>query len=126
MASKTLLQSIGIAIAIGLLTVGQMQAHPGHDEISVLVGTVVSVNKDSIELEVFYQAALINQRVSIVLQERTKFRLGKNLVKSLELTRGQRIEAVVRTEDMPDGSLEVRALEIKASEPKKTASVKSP
>jgi hypothetical protein len=104
-----------------VLSIVPVAAHPGHDEVSVLVGTITKVEGSVVQVKTFDQVVMQLKTVSILIDGKTKFRLGKKRVETLELTPGQRIEGTIRTEDAPDGSIRLRGIQIRVSEPKKPA-----
>lgn len=114
-----------LCATVFLLSPVLVAAHDGHDEIEVLFGTVKNVEDKTFELETLDQATLQRKTVSILLDAKTKFLLGKKRVETLELAAGQRIESTVRSEHTQEGSTRFRALQIKVSEPKKPTSTSS-
>lgn len=102
-----------------LLPIVPIGAHDGHGEVSVLIGTVKSVDKDRIQIETLDQTTLQLRNVWILLDEKTKFLIGKNRVDRLELASGHRIELAARSEHARDGSMLLRAMQVRLNQPRK-------
>ena len=109
------------ATVLLLLTV-PVAAHDGHDEVTILTGKVIRVENQTIQLETFDQTMMRLKNVSILIDAKTKFLLGKKRVQTLELAPGHRIEIAVRSEHARDDSIRLRGLQIRLDEPKKPAS----
>lgn len=104
-----------------LLVAGPLGAHEGHGEISILTGTVRSVAKDRLEIETFDNTLLQRKNVWILLDDKTKLLVGKNRVDTIELVFGHRVETAVQSEHARDGSIQLRAVQVRLNEPKKPA-----
>ena len=104
-----LLAFIGSALLSGAV----LTAHPGHDGAKLLVGDVARADTASLVVEYVDPAAFERKTTSLVIDERTKWTLAKKNVSRFELVRGQRVEVLMVTEDLPGGQLQTRALEIK-------------
>ncbi len=107
-------------LCVGLLLMlpSFLAAHPGHDEVTLLIGTVTRIEGERVYLDTFDQASLQRKTVWVVMGEQTKLLLGKKRVDALQLAAGQRVESMVRLEDTPDGSTLLRAIQIRFNPPK--------
>jgi hypothetical protein len=108
-------------ILLSMLTL-PLGAHDGHDEVSILIGTVRNVEKDRLEIETLDQTTLQRKNVWILLDKKTQFRVSKRKVDRLELAFGDRVETAVRSEHGPRDTIELRAVQILFIEPKQPAS----
>ena len=97
-------------------------AHDGHGEVSILTGSVRSVERDRVEIETLDHTTLQRKNVWILLDAKTKFLVGKNRVNRLDLVFGQRVESTVRSEHARDDSIQFRAMQVRVKEPKKSVS----
>lgn len=108
-------------LMISLLVVsGHATAHPGHDEIKVLVGQVSDSGERRVVIDYFDATAMERKTMSLVVDERTKWSLAKKRVQPFVLMKGQRVDVLIVSEDLPGGLLQTRAVEIKV---KKLATV---
>ena len=88
-------------------------AHPGHDEVKLLVGEIVRADDRGLTVEYLDPAAMERKSLALVVDERTKWTLAKKRVARFELPRGQRVEVLMKLEDLPGGRLQTHAVEIK-------------
>ena len=88
-------------------------AHPGHDEVKLLVGQIASAADRSIVVDYLDAAAMERKTMSLVIDERTKWTVAKKRVEPFMLMKGQRVDVLMVSEDMPGGLLQTRAVEIK-------------
>lgn len=70
----------------------------------------------------FDETVLQRKNVWILLDEKTKFLVGKNRVDRLELVFGHRVESAVWSEHARDNSIQLRAVQIRLNETRKSAS----
>ena len=96
-----------------LLSCAMAAAHPGHDAVKLLVGEVDRVDTSVVVVEYLDQVAFERKTMSLVIDARTKWTLAKKRVPRFDLARGQRLEVLMLTEDLPGGRLQTRAVEIK-------------
>ena len=108
-----------VGIALGVFAPCGLAAHPGHDEVTTVMGTVSQVEGKLVQVETFDTVSMQRKTVWIVVDEKTKFVVGRKRVEALELTVGQRIQSTVQTEDLPDGSIRVRAIQVRVNLRKK-------
>lgn len=87
--------------------------HPGHDEVKLLAGQIASAADRSIVIDYLDAAAMERKTMSLVIDERTKWTVAKKRVAPFMLAKGQRVDVLMVSEDMPGGLLQVRAVEIK-------------
>jgi hypothetical protein len=85
-------------------------AHPGHGEIVLYSGQVLTVESERVELEVFDKASFTNRRVWVVVDGKTVVRAGKERLPISALRAGQKIEFAGETDEGPDGKSLVRAV----------------
>ena len=104
-----------LTLVVLLLLSTHAVAHPDHDddEKSVVVGTVLGVRPQAIEVETLDRVALQLKTVLIHIDEETTFEEGKVSVEVLELARGDRVDCVVLISHAPDGSDRFRAAKIR-------------
>ncbi len=90
-------------------------AHPDHDhdEKSVLIGSVTRVQHQAIEVETFDHVGMRLRTVLILIDEETTFLEKKSPVETLDLARGERVEATVLISHAADGSDQFRAVKIR-------------
>ena len=88
-------------------------AHPGHDEVKLLVGQIAGAGERSVVIDYFDAAAMERRTMSLVIDERTKWTLAKKRVERFALPKGQRVDVLMVSEDLPGGLLQTRAVEIK-------------
>ncbi len=84
--------------------------HPGHGEIVLYSGRVLTIEAARVELEIFDRAALATRRVWVVVDEKTVVRAGKAKLPVSELRTGQQIDFAGETDEGPDGKSLVRAV----------------
>lgn len=102
-----------LALIISLLFLAtHASAHPGHDEVKLLVGRIASAADRSIVIDYFDAAAMERKTMSLVIDERTKWTVAKKRVEPFMLVKGQRVDVLMASEDVP-GGLQTRAVEIK-------------
>jgi len=97
-----------------LLVSTHATAHPGHDEVKLLVGEIAGAGERSVVIDYFDAAAMERKTMSLVIDERTKWTLAKKRVGRFALPVGQRVDVLMVAEDLPGGGLQTRAVEIKA------------
>ena len=88
-------------------------AHPGHDEVKLLVGEIAGAEERSVIIAYFDAATMERKTMSFVIDERTKWTLAKKRVGRFALPLGQRVDVLMVVEDLPGGGLQTRAVEIK-------------
>lgn len=93
-------------------------AHPGHGS-KAIVGTLKEVNRSAIVIEVLDPGAGGLTRVRVVLDPKTRFRLDKEVLPSLEPFIGHRVSAAVDWEDDDRGGQTMTATEVKVARAKK-------
>ena len=93
-------------------------AHPGHDPIAV-TGTLVRVLPLSIDVETFDTTVFQKRTLSIVVDEYTRWRLGKKTVQPGEMPPGTPVTVVFTHVDQAGGSSGLIAMEIRGREVKK-------
>ena len=101
------------AIMSLLLITTHAAAHPGHDEVKLLVGQIAGAGERSVVIDYFDAAAMERKTMSLVVDERTKWTLAKKRVGRFALAPGQRVDVLMVSEDLPGGGLQTRAVEIK-------------
>lgn len=102
------------ALVLGLLLVSpHATAHPGHDEVKLLVGQIASAGERSVVIDYFDATAMERKTMSLVIDDRTKWTLAKKRVERFALVNGQRVDVLMVLEDLPGGLLQTRAVEIK-------------
>lgn len=102
------------ALVLGFLLVSpHATAHPGHDEVKLLVGQIAGAGERSVVIEYFDAAAMERKTMSLVVDDRTKWTLAKKRVERFALVNGQRVDVLMISEDLPGGLLQTRAVEIK-------------
>ena len=114
---KTAMTITAFGLMISLLSAA---FHPGHDEIKLLTGQIASAEEASIVIDYFDAAAMERKMMSLVVDGRTKWTLAKKQVEPFALVKGQRVDVLMVSEDLPGGLLQTRAVEIKV---KKLAAV---
>jgi hypothetical protein len=102
-----------LALVLGLLLSPAATAHPGHDEVKLLVGQIAGAGERSVAIDYFDAAAMERKTMSLVIDERTKWTLAKKRVERFALVNGQRVDVLIVSEDLPGGLLQTRAVEIK-------------
>jgi hypothetical protein len=85
-------------------------AHPGHGEIVLYSGQVLTVESERVELEIFDKASFSTRRVWVVVDTKTVVRAGKAKLPVSELRAGQKVEFAGETDEGPDGKSLVRAV----------------
>lgn len=100
------------ALAACVLTAA-VAAHPGHDEVKLLVGEIVRADDRGVTVEYLDSAAMERKSVALVVDERTKWTLAKKRVARFALPPGQRVEVLTKLEDLPGGRMHTHAVEIK-------------
>lgn len=110
-----------IAILL-LLSMARPGAHDGHGEVSVLNGTVRSVEPDRLEIEARDQITLQLKNVWILLDGKTKLLDGRKRVDTLPLVFGDRVETVVRSEHGLGNSIRFRATQVRLNQARKQPS----
>lgn len=91
-------------------------AHDG--PITVLNGTVRAVERDRVQLDTFDPVGMQPRSEWVFLDGKTKFLEGKKRVETLDLRIGQPVDTLVQSEDAPDGSHRLRAVQIRVKPPK--------
>ena len=86
---------------------------PHDGPVTVLNGTVSAVERDRIQLDTFDPVGLRPRSEWIALDAKTKFLEGKKRVEALDLKIGQPVDTLVQSEDAPDGSHRLRAVQIR-------------
>jgi hypothetical protein len=89
---------------------GPALAHPGHGEIVLYSGAVLTVESGRVELEIFDKASFTTRRVWVIVDEKTVVRAGKARLPVSELRTGQQIDFAGETDEGPDGKTLVRAV----------------
>lgn len=103
-----------VAVLIGLILFSPNAiAHPGHDEVKLLVGQIAFADERSMVIDHFDAATMERKTTSLVIDERTKWTLAKRRVEQFALVKGQRVDVLMVSEDLPGGLLQTRAVEIK-------------
>lgn len=115
------MRTILLGLMIAALASLALDAHPGHDEVKLLIGTVLRSGNGVVQMETFDPAAMQSKRVAITVDEKTKWLVGKKRGDPQELAIGERVELLVRMDDLPDGTTTLRAVQIKRKEPRKGA-----
>lgn len=103
-------------IAVALITVamtGTLLAHPGHGEVKRLSGTVIHMSDTTIDVDTFDAATMQRKTISLTIDEKTKWVVGKKAGDRFSLPSGHQVELLMVMEDMPDGTMRTRAVEIK-------------
>ena len=98
-----------------------LAAHPGHDPIAV-IGTLVRVLPQRIDVETYDSTVMRKRTVSIVTDELTKWRLGRKTVPAGELIAGTPVVVSFTHAELKDGTDGLIALEIRGREVKKKQS----
>lgn len=107
--------------AVLLLTLASQPAlagHPGHDPVA-MTGTLIQISGNRIEVEVFDTAQLRTRRVVAAIDEKTKWRLGKQKIEPSQLEPGMRVVITMEPLDAENRVTDFRAIEIRASQPRK-------
>lgn len=92
-------------------------AHPGHGS-KVIMGTLKEVTRDAIVVEVLDVGGGGMSRVRVLLQERTRYRVDKEPLPSLDGMIGQRAVVAVDWEDDDRGGQTLRATQVRFRRPK--------
>lgn len=108
---------VPLTIAALLSAVPVAGAHPGHGS-KVLTGTLKAVAKDAITIEIRDLATLQTRSVRILVDEETKYRVGKEPVEALGSMIGAYTVAVVDYEDGQRGEVIYRATDVRITKPK--------
>lgn len=95
-----------------------VSAHPGHGS-KVVLGTLKEVAHDAIVVEARDMTTGTVNRVRILLQTDTRFRIDKEPLTSLQGMAGQRAIVSVDWEDDDRGGQTLRATEVRFTRPKK-------
>lgn len=93
-------------------------SHPGHGS-KLLTGTLKTVAKDAITIEFLDPATTQLRRVRILVDEDTKYRIGKEPIEEPESMVGLHAAAAVDYEEGPTGKVIYRAREVRFRKPKK-------
>ena len=93
-------------------------AHPGHGS-TVVTGTLTAVAADAVSIDVRDLASLTMRRVRILVNEETKYRLGKEPLDSPRSFIGAQVVAAVNFEEDVKGDNIYLATEIRITPPKK-------
>ena len=101
------------ALVISLLASTHAATHPGHDEVKLLVGQIAGAEERSVVIDYFDVAAMERKTMSLVIDERTKWTLAKKRVERFALVKGQRVDVLMVSEDLPGGLLQTRVVEMK-------------
>ena len=104
--------AIGFSVLIAAMSVA-VTAHPGHGEIQRLSGTVVRVSETVLAVDTFDPASMQRKAVSLTIDDKTKWVVGKKAGERFTLPAGHQVELLMVTEDLPDGTMRTRAVEIK-------------
>ena len=111
------MKAVLMACVVVLLTFpARTSAHDG--PVKVLNGKVSAVERARIQLDTFDPVGLRSQAEWIFLDGKTKFLEGKKRVETLDLKIGQPVETLVQSEDAPDGSHRLHAVQIRVKPPK--------
>jgi len=94
-------------------------AHPGHGEVSLLKGTIVSIEATRVQLEVFDRASASVRRIWVIVDETTGVRSGKARLSLNDLRAGAEVECASETDEGPDGATILRAVTFRFKAPKK-------
>ena len=105
-------------LLLALLSQPVLAGHPGHDPVA-MTGTLTRVLANRVEVEVFDTAQLRTRLVIASIDERTKWRLGKEKVEPSQLEPGVRVVITMEPLDAENRVTDFRAIEIRASQPKK-------
>jgi hypothetical protein len=99
-------------VFVAILAIAQAAAlaHPGHGELVLYSGQVLTVESERVELEVFDKASFSTRRVWVVVDSKTVVRAGKAKLPVSELRAGQKVEFAGETDEGPDGKSLVRAV----------------
>jgi hypothetical protein len=112
-----------VLLAVAALIGGMraISAHDGHGETLVLAGTIRAIAAERIEIEARDEASMQLKRVWVITSPKTKYKRGKQFVDAgaAELTLGERVTAVVRSEHTDDKSLRLLALQLELKAKKK-------
>ena len=69
----------------------------------------------AITVEYLDSAAMERKSMALVIDERTKWTVAKRRVTPFELPRGQRVEVLMKLEDLPGGRMQTHAVEVKVN-----------
>jgi hypothetical protein len=105
-------------LLLALLSQPVLAAHPDHDPVT-MTGTLAQVLADRVEVEVFDAKLLRTRLIVASIDEKTKCRLGKQKIEPSQLEPGARIVITMEPLDAENRVTDFRAIEIRASEPKK-------
>jgi hypothetical protein len=107
-----------VLIAALLSAASASAAHPGHGS-DVLTGTLMSAAEDAITIEFRDLATTQLRRVRILVNEDTKYRVGKEPIDAPKSMIGAHAAAIVDYEESPTGEVIYRATEVRFRKPKK-------
>lgn len=102
-------------IAVALITVammGTLQAHPGHGDVKRLSGRVMHMSDTTINVDAFDAATMQRKTISLTIDAKTKWVVGKKAGERFSLPSGHQVGLLMVMEDMPDGTMRTRAVEI--------------
>lgn len=105
-------RAIVFPVLIAAMSVA-VAAHPGHGEIQRLSGTVVRMSETVLAVDTFDAASMQRKAVSLKIDEKTKWVVGKKAGERFALPAGHQVELLMVMEDLPDGTMRTRAVEIK-------------
>ena len=105
-------------LLLALLSQPVIAGHPGHDPVA-MTGTLIRLLGNRVEVEVFDSTLLRTRRVIASIDEKTKCRLGKEKVEPSQLEPGVRVVITMEPLDAENRVTDFRAIEIRASQPKK-------
>ncbi|ODS57798.1 MAG: hypothetical protein ABS36_04980 [Acidobacteria bacterium SCN 69-37] len=104
-----------LAAVMSVVALGS--AHPGHGS-TLLTGTLVSVSKDDVRIEVRDLASMSTRTVRVLVNSDTKYRLGKERVDISQGHVGARVEVLVDYEEGATGETTYLAREFKLTKAK--------
>jgi hypothetical protein len=107
----------GVAVIALLATFVPVAAHENHALI-VIAGTVAAVETGRLQLDTFDRTTLQRKKLWLLIDAKTRLRIGKERVETLDLRPGHQVDTVAQSEDTPDGSLRYRAIQIRLNQPK--------
>jgi hypothetical protein len=105
----------GLLILLAQVPLG---AHPGHDPVAV-IGTLTRVLPERIEVETYDTTVMQKRTITIMTEESTKWRLGKQPINRGELPIGTPVVVSFSHAELKDGRDGLVAIEIRGREVKK-------
>ena len=109
--------SVTIAVTVFACLELPVRAHENH-ALVVMTGTVISADKLRIEVDTLDPTTFARKKLSVSLNEKTRYRIVNKRVDALTLAPGQAVELIVQSEDTADGSLRYKAIQVRIGEPK--------